>query len=305
VFQVSRSGYYEYLEGSVCKRAQESKNLLMLIQDVHQKSKQRYGSPRIYEALKAKQVAVSRPRVARLMTQAQIRSRMKRRFKATPDSKHQYAVSKNLLNRNFTAIAIGQAWVSDITYIKTVTGWLYLTVVLDLADRKVVGWALSQTLKAQDTTVAALKMAITNRPITQPLIFHSDRGVQYAGEEFRKVLQANPWIRQSMSRKADCWDNAVAESFFKPLKSEGVYGSHLENQQVAAREIFEFIEIWYNRERLHSSLGYRTPAQLEQLLIHQPLAASSFVCFFVASPLISLNSLGYTFLSGNIILCLL
>jgi transposase InsO family protein len=271
VFQVSRSGYYEYLEGSVCKRAQENENILALIKDVHQKSRQRYGSPRIYEALKAKQVAVSRPRVARLMKQAQIRVRMKRRFKATTDSKHQYAVSENLLNRNFTATAPCQTWVSDITYIRTLTGWLYLTVVLDLADRKVVGWALSQTLKAKDTTVAALKMAITNRPITRSLIFHSDRGVQFACEEFRKVRQAIPFIRQSMSRKADCWDNAVAESFFKTLKTEA--GSHFENQQVAAMEIFEFIQIWYNRERLHSSLGYRTPAQMEQLLFYQPVAA--------------------------------
>ena len=133
VFQVSRSGYYEYLEGSVCKRAQENENLLMLIQKVHQKSKQRYGSPRIYEALKAKQVAVSRPRVARLMKQAQLKARMKRRFKATTDSKHQYAVSENLLNRNFTATGPCQVWVSDITYIKTVTGWLY---VLDLQIEK-------------------------------------------------------------------------------------------------------------------------------------------------------------------------
>jgi len=145
--------------------------------------------------------------------------------------------------------------------------------VLDLADREIVGWALSQTWKAQDTTGAALKMAITNRPVTQPLIFHSDRGVQYACEEFRKVLQANPLIRQRMSRKADCWDNAVAESFFKTLKTEGVYGSHFENQQVAAMEIFEFIQIWYNRERLHSSLEYRTPAQMEELLFYQPVAA--------------------------------
>jgi putative transposase len=145
--------------------------------------------------------------------------------------------------------------------------------VLDLADREIVGWALSQTWKAKDTTGAALKMAITNRPITRSLIFHSDRGVQYACEEFRKVLPANPLIRQRMSRKADCWDNAVAESFFKTLKTEGVYGSHFENQQVAAMEIFEFIQIWYNRERLHSSLEYRTPAQREELLCYQPVAA--------------------------------
>jgi putative transposase len=273
VFQVSRSGYYESLAGSVSRRAQENKKLLVLIKEVHQKSKQRYGSPRIQQVLKAQKMEVSRPRIARLMKQAQIRAQLKRRFKATTDSQHGYAVSENLLNRNFTATATGQAWVSDITYIKTLTGWLYLTVVLDLADRKVVGWALSETLKAQDTTVAAIKMAVNNRPITQALIFHSDRGVQYAGNEFRKELQACTLIRQSMSRKANCWDNAVAESFFKTLKTEGVYGNRFENQKVAARAIFEFIEIWYNRERIHSSLGYRTPEQMEVLLNQQPLDA--------------------------------
>lgn len=273
VFKVSRSGYYQYLEGTVSKRAQENKNLLAMIEDVHQKSKQRYGSPRIQQTLKANKVQVSRPRVARLMQQAQIRAKMKRSFKVTTDSKHDYAVSENLLNRHFLSTATGQAWVSDITYIKTSTGWLYLTVILDLADRKVIGWALSETMKAQDTTVAALNMAIGNRPITQALIFHSDRGVQYACNEFRNELQACTLIRQSMSRRANCWDNAVAESFFKTLKSECVYGHKFENQKVAATTIFDFIEIWYNRERLHSSLGYRTPAQMEQLLIQQSVAA--------------------------------
>ncbi|AHM62636.1 integrase catalytic protein [Flammeovirgaceae bacterium 311] len=184
-----------------------------MIRQEHKKSRQRYGSPRIYKALKGKHVYVSRPRVARLMKQANIRAKMKRRFKTTTDSRHSFAVSENLLDRNFTAAATGQAWVSDITYIRTLAGWLYLTVILDLADRKVVGWALSDTMKAKDTTIAALKMALKNRPVVQKLIFHSDRGVQYACDEFRKELRVTPLIRQSMSRKANCWDNAVAESF--------------------------------------------------------------------------------------------
>ena len=246
VFKVSRSGYYKYREGLVSKRAQENENLLVLIQKVPQKSKQRYGSPRIQQTLKSNKVQVSRPRVARLMRQSQIRAKMKRRFKVTTDSTHNYTVSENLLNRNFLSTATGQAWVSDITYIKTLTGWLYLTVVLDLADRKVIGWALSKTMSAKDTTVASLNMAIGNRPITKSLIFHSDRGVQYACNEFRKKLQACPLIRQSMSRKANCWDNAVAESFFKTLKSDCVSGHKFENQKAAATTIFEFIEIWYN-----------------------------------------------------------
>ena len=270
---MSRSGYYDSLKGSVSKRTKENEKLLSLIKEIHKKSKKRYGSPRISKALKAKDVQVSRPRVARLMKQAQIRAKMVRRFRATTDSKHCFKVSENLLNRNFTAVTTGQAWVSDITYIRTLTGWLYLTIVLDLADRKVIGWALSETMKAKDTTVAALKMAVINRPVLQDLMFHSDRGIQYACDEFRKELKTYPLILQSMSRKANCWDNAVAESFFKSLKTECVYGNRFENQRKAAMEIFEYIEVFYNRERLHSSLGYRTPAQMEELLKIKPLAA--------------------------------
>jgi putative transposase len=273
VLKVSRSGYYHSLKGSVSKRTQENKNILSLIEQVHKKSKQRYGSPRIHQVLKAKQVQVSRPRVARLMKKAQIKAKMKRRFKATTDSKHNYTVCENLLERNFTATATAQIWVSDITYIRTLTGWLYLTIVLDLADRKIIGWALSETMKANDTTIAALRMAVKNRSVNQRLIFHSDRGVQYACDEFRKELRAYPLIIQSMSRKGNCWDNAVAESFFKTLKTECGYGNKFINQREAAMEIFQFIEIWYNRERLHSSLGYRTPTQMEELLNLKFLAA--------------------------------
>jgi putative transposase len=144
---------------------------------------------------------------------------------------------------------------------------------MDLADRRIIGWALSKTMKAKDTTIAAFKMAVKNRPVVQSLIFHSDRGIQYACDEFRQELKAYSLIRQSMSRKANCWDNAVAESFFKTLKVECVYDYKFENQQEAATTVFEYIEIWYNRKRLHSSLGYRTPAQMEQLLNQHALVA--------------------------------
>ncbi|WP_439651223.1 IS3 family transposase [Pontibacter harenae] len=273
VLKVSRSGYYGSLKGSVSKRAKENEKLLSLIKEEHKKSKGRYGSPRISKALRSKDVLVSRPRVARLMKQAQIRAKMIRRFRATTDSKHSFVVSENLLNRNFSAVRTGQAWVSDITYIRTSAGRLYLTVVLDLADRKVIGWALSEGMKAKDTTVAALRMAIINSSVVENLIFHSDRGVQYACDEFRKELKAYPLICQSMSRKANCWGNAVAESFFKSLKTECVYGGKFENQRMAAMEIFEYIEVFYNRERFHSSLGYHTPAQMEQLLNQKHIAA--------------------------------
>lgn len=273
MLKVSRSGYYGSLKGAVSRRAQENEKLLSLIREEHRKSKQRYGSPRISQALKARQIQVSRPRVARLMKQAQIKAKTARRFRVTTDSRHSFAVSGNLLNRDFSAMAIGQAWVSDITYIRTLSGWLYLTVVLDLADRKVIGWALGETMRAKHTSVAALRMAVRNRPVARELIFHSDRGVQYACDEFRKELRVYPLIRQSMSRRANCWDNAVAESFFKSLKTECVYGARFESQRAAAVEIFEYIEIFYNRERLHSSLGYRTPKQMEELLNRKPLAA--------------------------------
>lgn len=272
-FKVSRSGYYGWLNNEPSKRAKENQEILQEINLIHKESNQTYGSPRISKALKAKAIAVSRPRVARLMKQADLRAKRVKRFKVTTDSKHNYSVSENLLDRKFTANATGQAWVSDLTYIRTITGWLYLTVVLDLADRKIIGWALSKTMKAKDTTIAAFKMAVKNRPVVQSLIFHSDRGIQYACDEFRQELGAYPLIRQSMSRRANCWDNAVAESFFKTLKVECVYDYKFVDQQEAATTVFEYIEIWYNRKRLHSSLGYRTPTQMEELLNQHALVA--------------------------------
>lgn len=175
-FKISRSGYYAWLHSKPSKRSIENKEITHQITLIHEDSRETYGSPRITKALIAKDIHASRPRVARLMKQADLRAKRVRRFRVTTDSKHSYAVSENLLNRNFSVARTGQAWVSDITYIKTATGWLYLTVVLDLADRKIIGWALSKTMKVQETTTAAFRMAVRNRPVIQPLIFHSDRG---------------------------------------------------------------------------------------------------------------------------------
>ena len=192
---------------------------LKLIKQIHKESKCRYGSPKITVELCKRGVQISRPRVARIMRKAGIKSIVHRRFRIqTTDSNHNYPIAKNLLDRNrpptrFTPIRIGKAWVSDITYIKTLEGWMYLTTIVDLGDRKVIGWAMSQTMKASDTVIPAWKMALKNRIITSELIFHSDRGVQYACHEFRNVLSTNNLVTQSMSRKANCWDNAVAESF--------------------------------------------------------------------------------------------
>ena len=245
----------------------------MQIDRIYQKSKCRYGSPRIAMELKVQGIKASRPRVARLMRKAHIRSIIRKTYRVqTTDSKHLYALAENLLNRDFSADKLGQKWVSDLTYIKTSEGWLYLTTVLDLADRKVIGWALSDTMEANQTSVPAWKMALKNRAITSGLIFHSDRGIQYACNAFRKQLIGMPVV-QSMSRKGNCWDNAVAESFFKTMKTEMIYHEKFDTKNQARLAIFEYIEIWYNRERRHSSLGYLTPCEFEAFLINRAMEA--------------------------------
>lgn len=188
--------------------------LIDKIQKVHKDSGYIYGSPRITAELHKEGDVVSRSYVARLMKKHGIRSKVKKKFKITTDSSHSYRIAENLLQRDFSADALSQKWVGDITSIHTNKGWLYLTTVIDLADRKVVGWSLSADMTAENTSVSAMKMAVKNRGVRKGLIFHSDRGVQYACDEFKSILRDNDII-QSMSRKANCWDNAVAESFFK------------------------------------------------------------------------------------------
>lgn len=267
VFKVSRSGYYIWLNRKPSVRQVDRQSILQLIREIHKESKGRYGSPKITCELHKRGIQVSRPRVSRLMKVAGIRSVVHRKFKIkTTDSNHNYPIAKNLLDRKFTPGAVAKAWVSDITYIRTTQGWLYLTVILDLADRKVVGWSLSKTMKACHTVVPAWKMAIKNRPIVTELIFHSDRGVQYACYEFRKLLKAHPLVTQSMSRKGNCWDNAVAESFFKTLKSELIHVAEPTTITETRVSVFEFIEVWYNRKRMHASLGYLTPVEYEAKL---------------------------------------
>ncbi len=274
VFKVSKSGYYHWLNRRPSARQVGKQQALELIKEIYETSKGRYGSPKITSELKKKGVSISRPRVARIMKSANIRSIVHKRFRiCTTDSTHGYPVAENLLNRNFAPENIGKAWVSDLSYIKTTDGWLYLTVIIDLADRKVVGWSLSQTMKTSETVIPAWKMAITNRPITTNLIFHSDRGVQYACYEFRDVLKTQPLVIQSMSRKANCWDNAVAESFFRTLKTELIHHMEVKPIAMAKIEVFEFIEIWYNRKRIHASLGYLTPHEYEAKLNYHQKAA--------------------------------
>lgn len=261
VLKVSRSGYYHWLDRKPSKRAIENKELKGRIKAVYQKSKGRYGSPKITKELEGEGVMVSRPRVARIMRSEGIKSITHKKFRvSTTDSKHNFPVAENHLNREFSANRPGQKWVSDITFIRTRQGWLYLTIIMDLYDRKIISWALSDNMTARDTVVAAWRMAIFNRPLSGQLTFHSDRGVQYASNEFKEHFKGKP-VLQSMSRKGNCWDNAVAESFFKTLKSEMVNHYHFETNWQAKNHTFEFIEGWYNTKRKHAYLGYMTPEE--------------------------------------------
>lgn len=261
VLKVSKSGYYDYIKREPSKRQLENEAIKAEIIKVHKKSKQRYGSPKITKYMRFRGWAVSRPRVARIMRSEGLRSIVNKKFRCTTtDSNHKYPLSKNILDRGFRAELPAKKWVSDITYIPTKQGWLYLTIIMDLYDRKIVGWALSTTMTVSDTIMPAWRMAIKNRPLTSKLIFHSDRGVQYAAHSFRDEL-AKENVEQSMSRRANCWDNAVAENFFKILKSELIYQTNYSSILQAKVDVFEFIEIWYNRRRIHSFLDYQTPEE--------------------------------------------
>jgi transposase InsO family protein len=243
----------------------------MHIKRIYEFSKGTYGSPRVTMALLEEGIQVSRPRVARMMKQQNLRSIIRKKWVVTTDSRHNYPVVENKLNREFKVTGTGQVWVSDITYIKTFQGWLYLTVIIDLYDRKVIGWSFSRSLKAIHTTVPAWKMAVRNRPITEKLIFHSDRGIQYACHEFKNLLESYKLVERSMSRKGDCWDNAVAESFFKTLKVEHVYQRSFRTFKEAELSVFEYIEAWYNINRIHTTIKSSIKNKKE-ILINQLVA---------------------------------
>lgn len=263
VLKVSRSSYYRWFSSGPSNRAIENSLFTDLIRNIFDSSQKTYGSPRIAAELNRQGYHISKRRVAKLMRLNGMRSKIIRKYRITTDSNHRYPICRNYLNRNFTPDDLNQVWVSDITYIQTKQGWLYLTTVIDLFDRQVIGWALSTTLYTNQSIIPAWKMALSKREIDKPLLFHSDRGIQYASKEFRKHIKTNKLITQSMSRKGNCWDNAVAESFFKTLKSEMIYHHSFKTIQEAKLAVFEYIEIWYNRKRLHSSLNYKTPKEVE------------------------------------------
>ena len=259
--EVSRSGYYASIGRKPSKRAQENAELVAEIRDIHRSSRSTYGSPRVHFELQARDFQVGRHRVARLMRENAITARFKRPFRRTTDSAHSLSVAENHLERNFTVDGPDKAWVTDITYLWTQQGWLYLAVVIDLFSRRVIGWSMAEHLRTE-LVLRALSMALGQRAPGPDLTHHSDRGCQYASQAYREVLTAHG-IRCSMSRKGDCWDNAVAESFFGTLKTELVHRTRWLTRLAARTAVFEYIEVFYNRQRRHSYLGYLSPVEYE------------------------------------------
>lgn len=259
ILKVNRSGYYQWLTADEGRYTCENRKILVEIQHIHSNpDMSSYGSPRMASELNDRGFVCSVPRVARIMKAHHIRSTIKARFKKTTDSDHKKEKSPNLLQQDFSSPAPNKRWVSDITYIWTLQGWLYLTIVLDLFHRKIVGWAMSDRLYTDVTTIAALEQAYKRERPESGLIFHSDPGSQYAADKFRALLNQYDMV-QSMSGKGNCYDNAVAESFFKTLKTELIWQNRCKSRDETRRDIFRYIECHYNRYRKHSYLGNLSP----------------------------------------------
>lgn len=262
VLGVSVSGYYRWRNNPVGKRQRCRQELTEKIRVVHEASRRVYGSPRVHKELSEHGVKVCRNTVAKVMRQAEIRSKMKRKWRATTtDSKHAYPLAANLIGRAFSAPGPNLLWLADITYIPTLEGFLYLATVLDAFSRRIVGWSMAAHLRAE-LAMTALAMAIKTRAPAPGLIHHSDRGVQYACLEYRRELERHG-VRASMSRKGDCYDNAPQESFFGKFKTEWAPEKPYATREEARASVFEYIEVFYNRQRIHSSLGYVSPEAFE------------------------------------------
>ena len=263
--QVSSSGFYAWRDRPKSRRRLRQEELTVKIRQAHAESRRTYGSPRICRALALRGEKVCENTVARLMRQRQIRARIKRRFvPRTTDSLHAYRPAPNHLGRNFAAAKPDRKWVADITYIPTDQGWLYLAAVLDLCSRRIVGWSMGEHMKA-DLVGDALNMALEQRRPSPGLLHHSDRGVQYACDDYQRLLSEHG-LQCSMSGKGNCYDNAVMESFWSTLKTECVNEQRYATREQARQSIFEYIEVFYNRKRLHSSLGYLSPETFEASL---------------------------------------
>ncbi|MEJ2376442.1 MAG: IS3 family transposase, partial [Pseudolabrys sp.] len=258
---VSRSGYYDWRTRPPSARAQANERLTDDIRRIHQEHKGRVGAPRLTRHLREEGQRVGKNRVAGLMRSEGLRAKAARKYKATTNSNHSLPVAPNLLEQDFTAAAANQKWVSDITYIATDEGWLYLAVVVDLYSRLVVGWAMSERMTAK-LVCDALQMALWHRKRPRGVIIHSDRGSQYCSGDYQRLLRHSGLVC-SMSKKGDCYDNAAMESWNHSLKVEAIHGERLVTRQAAKDHVFEYIEVYYNRKRLHSRLGYLSPEAFE------------------------------------------
>jgi transposase InsO family protein len=259
--RVSRSGYYGWLDSPKTEREKENDLLIEIIKTLFQNGRGSYGTRRIKRKLREQGKIVSRRRIGRLMQQAGLVCKTKKKFRVTTDSKHNKPIAPNLLKREFTVSEPDRYYVGDITYISTREGWLFLAVVIDLFSRKVVGWSMNKRMKASLVNDALL-MALWKRKPEEGLVWHTDRGSQYASDSHRKILKDHQVI-QSMSRKGNCWDNAVSESFFHTLKTELVHHDQYLTREEATQAIFEYIEVFYNRERIHSANDYLSPVDYE------------------------------------------
>jgi transposase InsO family protein len=262
VLGVSPSGYYRWRQHPEGSRAREDRRLLVQIRTVFQQSRGRYGSPRVYQELKKQGEKCGKHRVERLMRSDGLRARRRRCLRMTTRSAAGHPVAPNHLNRQFSVHHLNTVWAGDITYLWTREGWLYLAVLLDLCSRRIVGWACSDRI-TRELALSALAMAVQQRRPSQGLLHHSDRGSQYTCADYQAEL-SQKGLQVSMSRRGNCYDNAVAESFFSTLKAELKGYGHHETRQQAQTELFEYIEVFYNRQRLHSSLGYRSPVEFER-----------------------------------------
>ncbi len=260
--QVSTSGFYDWLNRSPSPRQQRRDKIAQAAARSHFESNRIYGYRKIWQELADQHFACCAETVRRVLQELGLRSRTKRKFVVTTDSKHSQPVADNLLNRDFTAVAPNRKWLTDITYIPTKEGWLYLAAVMDVFSRRIVGWSMSERIDTE-LVKSALQMATTQRLPKPGLLHHSDRGVQYASDAYQQVLDDLGMVC-SMSRKGDCWDNAMMESFFGSLKTEWVYGKDYQSRKEAKNDLFKYIEMFYNRQRRHASLGYLSPAEFER-----------------------------------------
>jgi transposase InsO family protein len=259
---VSRAGFYAWRQRPMAPRTRQDQTLAVAVAAIYTDNHGRYGSPRVQMELRGRGQRSGRKRIARLMRLQGLRARPRRRYRTTTDSRHDLPVCPNLLARRFAVAQPNTVWVTDMTYIWTPQGWLYLAVIIDLFSRRVVGWSMSERIDRK-LALDALRMALAQRRPPHGLIHHSDRGSQYASEDYQQLL-AQHGLRCSMSRRGDCWDNAVAESFFASLKLELVYQVQWPSRAAARTALFEYLELFYNRRRRHSSLGYLSPVEFER-----------------------------------------